>query len=339
MSSRFNCANPPKPPAGDFSSGSALRRGIEDFRGRMAGVLRVEAVQIEGGDFQSRSEFVRARGASLHLERFSRRVHFSCGVRDGWMVVGIPVEPAGSRWNGLEIRDSGVPLIVAGGNVEWSVGAGASMLLVAVERRRIVSLAGKVFMATENPGAIGLAARCAILRADPAVTCALRRDLLALLESGLQDRLIDQVHFQNRILAGVVRLIDSSSWKLVAHAAKATLVRRARALLAVENPSQRVHNLREGLRVGDNTLHHAFKSLTGVTTKSFILSQQYSAARLALLKANPENSRVTDVALGLGFTELGRFSVMYRNFFGESPSVTLARRWDASHGGEDGAGV
>jgi AraC family ethanolamine operon transcriptional activator len=34
---------------------------------------------------------------------------------------------------------------------------------------------------------------------------------------------------------------------------------------------------------------------------------------------------VTSIASSLGFTELGRFAVRYRNLFGETPSQTLQR--------------
>ena len=47
----------------------------------------------------------------------------------------------------------------------------------------------------------------------------------------------------------------------------------------------------------------------------------------ALLAAEPfVPDPVTTVGLGLGFSELRRFAVRYRQFFGESPSQTLQRR-------------
>jgi AraC-like DNA-binding protein len=50
-------------------------------------------------------------------------------------------------------------------------------------------------------------------------------------------------------------------------------------------------------------------------------------ARMALLKADLRESRVTDIANRHGFSELGRFSVQYREFFGESPKATLRRKY------------
>jgi transcriptional regulator GlxA family with amidase domain len=48
-----------------------------------------------------------------------------------------------------------------------------------------------------------------------------------------------------------------------------------------------------------------------------------SRARGALLSADASLTTVTAIATGFGFLELGRFSVEYRQIFGESPSRTL----------------
>jgi transcriptional regulator GlxA family with amidase domain len=49
-------------------------------------------------------------------------------------------------------------------------------------------------------------------------------------------------------------------------------------------------------------------------------------ARQALLASDSEEDKVTVIAAKLGFTELGRFAVRYRELFGERPSETLRRQ-------------
>jgi AraC-like DNA-binding protein len=51
--------------------------------------------------------------------------------------------------------------------------------------------------------------------------------------------------------------------------------------------------------------------------------------RDALLSANGAET-VTQIAMRFGVRELGRFSVEYRNTFGESPSETLTRRSESN---------
>ena len=53
--------------------------------------------------------------------------------------------------------------------------------------------------------------------------------------------------------------------------------------------------------------------------------RRMQTARRALQNADPQVSRVTDIATEHGFWELGRFSVNYRHMFGEMPSATLKR--------------
>lgn len=47
--------------------------------------------------------------------------------------------------------------------------------------------------------------------------------------------------------------------------------------------------------------------------------------RQALL-TDTDTATITEIAMGWGFTHMGRFSLSYRQVFGESPSETLRRR-------------
>ena len=77
--------------------------------------------------------------------------------------------------------------------------------------------------------------------------------------------------------------------------------------------------------VSGRTLRLACQVQLGVSPRQYVMLRRMQAARRALQKADPEISRVTDVATELGFWELGRFSVNYRHMFGEMPSATLKR--------------
>jgi transcriptional regulator GlxA family with amidase domain len=105
----------------------------------------------------------------------------------------------------------------------------------------------------------------------------------------------------------------------------AALVRRAIEVADANVGPVPVATLCSQLRVSPSTLENAFKTVTGVTPHAFFLRRRLNAARNVLLREDPAGRRVTDVATELGFSELGRFAVRYREMFGESPSETLRR--------------
>jgi AraC-like DNA-binding protein len=64
----------------------------------------------------------------------------------------------------------------------------------------------------------------------------------------------------------------------------------------------------------------------GVSPKRFLLLRKLHSIRRKLLSAMPGETTVTDVATEFGIWELGRFSIVYKSLFNESPSLTLRRR-------------
>src|SRR5689334_10102080 len=68
--------------------------------------------------------------------------------------------------------------------------------------------------------------------------------------------------------------------------------------------------------VRPRTIEAQFKLHLGTTPMGWVRKTRLARARQQLL-ASGDNTNVTDVALANGFTELGRFSVRYRQAFGE----------------------
>jgi AraC-like DNA-binding protein len=77
--------------------------------------------------------------------------------------------------------------------------------------------------------------------------------------------------------------------------------------------------------VPERTLRAACEDHLGMGPIRFLTLRRMHLARRALVSADPLKSTVTRVVTDHGFWELGRFSVAYRNLFGESPSETLRR--------------
>jgi AraC-like DNA-binding protein len=77
--------------------------------------------------------------------------------------------------------------------------------------------------------------------------------------------------------------------------------------------------------VGARSLQKSFECRRGVSPMRWVMERRLVAAHHHLADATRATT-VTRTAVQLGFTHLGRFSVLYRQVLGETPSQTLAGR-------------
>jgi len=81
--------------------------------------------------------------------------------------------------------------------------------------------------------------------------------------------------------------------------------------------------LAEVAGVSIRSLSRAFVKRHGVGPMKFLKQRRMEAVRMELINASSESTKVSDVALRYGFTELGKFSLLYRSMYNEKPSETL----------------
>jgi AraC-like DNA-binding protein len=110
---------------------------------------------------------------------------------------------------------------------------------------------------------------------------------------------------------------------------------RARVMRALEealmaNPEQPLYMAELSAQVGASywTLRNWCLEYLGMSPKRYLLLRRMNLARRAMQRANSERTTVTEIASDYGFWEFGRFSVVYRSLFGESPSTALRRPSD-----------
>jgi len=77
--------------------------------------------------------------------------------------------------------------------------------------------------------------------------------------------------------------------------------------------------------VSERTLRACCQEHLGMGPVHYLWMRRMHLARRALVRADPASATVTQIATGLGFWELGRFAVEYREMFGEPPSASLRR--------------
>jgi AraC-like DNA-binding protein len=88
--------------------------------------------------------------------------------------------------------------------------------------------------------------------------------------------------------------------------------------------SWRIGDLARRCGVPRRTLEKHFRRFAGCAPRAFLRAERLDQARRKLLMARPGTS-VTDIAADCGLNHFGRFAVLYRERYGESPSETL--RW------------
>ena len=93
----------------------------------------------------------------------------------------------------------------------------------------------------------------------------------------------------------------------------------------------------DALAVSQRTLARAVRAIHGTTPSRHLHALALAEARTALL--DNATASVRQVALRLGFRELGRFAALYREAFGENPSETLRRNTAARHAAGDEPGL
>jgi AraC-like DNA-binding protein len=87
----------------------------------------------------------------------------------------------------------------------------------------------------------------------------------------------------------------------------------------------RVPELCTAIGVSEQTLRSCCKKFLGISPSHYLRLRRLNLVRMSLRRADPTTANIADVANRYGFSDLGRFTFMYRTRFGETPSTTLRR--------------
>ena len=122
-------------------------------------------------------------------------------------------------------------------------------------------------------------------------------------------------------------LADGHSLELTTSRGRASAFQRFVSFLE-KNPNRPLHLLEicTAIGVAERTLRAACEEFLGMGPIRYLTLRRMHQVRRALRHSDPSTTTVTQIVMDHGFWELGRFSVAYRTWFGETPSETLGKK-------------
>ena len=307
-------------------SGVIRRDAIEDMAGAVRQFFNLEAVQLEPGACRCQIDFIAAGNTFLYREHYPLRTHLSGELLHNRFGFAIPDQGPSLKFAGEEMDGCRLASAMTGEEMDVFAAGGLRQFVILLDHSRLIALADQAGLPREVQRALLPGRSTMPLVARPqavaALGCCLRERLRAAAAGDLR---MDGADFEDWVYAEVLSMLDVKDAPL-GNPPAAVLVRRATELVDAQGGMLRIAHLCSLLRVSPGTLGNAFRSIAGVTPHTFFLRRKLNKARSLLLQADPGEQRVTSVASDLGFTEFGRFSVRYRQMFGETPSQTLQRQ-------------
>lgn len=315
---------PPPEPA--VQSGRMVRESIEDVALAVGSLFDIEVAQLEPGAYRSRLDFIHTPKATVYSEGYPLGTHIHGALRDGLFGVAIPLGGPSARFHGEDLGGSRLMSAMPGEEIQFQAGGGFEQLIVLVDQDELLRRAGECQLGKRLfnnllPGRkeMPLASRPEAAGRAAAVFTELLRPVA---EAGFRRTAGE---FEDMVFDSLFSTLDGPG-RFQGKCSAAALFRRATAMVDPAAGRPCISRLCAELRTSQGTLENAFKSTTGLSPLAFFQRRRLNHARSLLLRASPDEMNVTQIALGLGFTELGRFSVTYRSLFGEKPSETLWRR-------------
>jgi len=309
--------------------------GLRDYRGvqQQLPVLEESITQLGTGTFSARAAIVSAGDVVLYR---ARPDVLSLGVTvldPAYVGFAIPISWEGEyRINGQTGNASSLFPPSAGG-VIYVRGGRRDTLGVIVRRSRLIDTVAA--LRGVSPDEVVLDDRPHELKAAGAVS--LRRSLLAMLDAcfGSAEQTAacgGPGEFAEEVFGLVADAFLYARPKEACRSGGAErlapIVRRAeeRFLDAAADPVS-LADLCAAAGVGKSSLYRAFWQICDMPPLEYFRRRRLVMARSILMAATaPRRGGVKHAALSAGLTELGRFSVEYRQLFGESPSTTLNTR-------------
>lgn len=301
------------------------RQAFEDLASCVKTFFNVDGTQLEPGEFRGHVDFIAGKDILLYRENYSHRTHLECELLGKRFGFSIPLLTAEGKFLGEQVNDSRTASSVSGEAFDHVMERGFEQLIVLLDHEGLLKKAEQAGLSESALEAISQGRKWKTLHTRPSDIQRSRHNLTTMLNAVIRGEMnLSADDFEKAIFDSVLPVIDGGGYRIDRHSS-AILVRRAIDVCEPISGPVGISELSTSLTASPRTLQLAFQKVMGTTPHNFFHRRRMTKARMALLKADSRESRVTDIANHHGFSELGRFSVQYRELFGESPKATLRR--------------
>lgn len=313
-------------PGKQVLSGIIQRNGIEDLACAVKQFFALESTQLEPGQFKCKIEFAASGGVLVYREDYACRIHARGELIGGRFGLGIITHGPSAVFSGESMTGHTVASAMTGEELDIVAPRGFGQIIMLVDHESLYSLAEAAGMGESTLRNLRRGRSGMPMIAQPEAVMAVQRRFNALLQDAASGHLqIHQEELEDMVYEAMLSVIDTADVPCGRPSAS-VLVRRAIEIFESSGRFLRMAAIYRSLNVSPKTLQNAFRTVTGLSPRTFFQNVMLNRAREAFLREDAGQGKVTAIASGLGITELGRFAVRYRALFGESPSETLRRQ-------------
>ena len=309
-------------------AGGIMRHAVEDIASSDREYFELNCTQLEPGPFVAPIHFIAAKNAMAYRESYPRKVHSQGELAGRRFGFGIPLVNKGLKFAGEEVGFRRLCSAVSGEELDLTAEAGFEWMIVLVDQAKLMALAEAVRLPENILSGLSFGRQGTFFESSASKVRRFGKTIFEKMDQSYSGQLqLSAEDFESFIFDGLLGMIGPIELD-TGRPPASVVVRRAIEMadsLAYRGPV-RIVSLCAALKVSQSTMEKSFKEVFGLTPHLFFRQRNLNLARLKLIQSRPEETTVSVIAQQLGFTEMGRFAVRYRELFGESPSESLRRQ-------------
>jgi AraC family ethanolamine operon transcriptional activator len=284
--------------------------------------------QLDSGKFWGEMILLEVDSLQLISAEFNRKFDQQGSTPQGYRTFGIPANQNQSfRWRGCDVNSNNLMIFPVSGEIDATTHPGFKVYTVSIANSWIQMMSETLGMDSRRLFEEGVE----VVELQKQAMNILRLQIQYLINQisknpvVLNHKAFQQI-FKNEIPNLLVKnlLYHKSVLPLPTRRIRDIARRKAMEYLSGctnEYPSVLELCLISG--ASQRTLEYAFQEQYGTGPKDYIKKIQLNAARNQLIKRDPTQVKIKDVAVQNGFWHMGQFTSDYKKLFGELPSETL----------------